>query len=96
MTVIGLVIVIALTAGTVVYLVGTMIRSIQVERKSSGVTKIWKNFGLSIALAVLFFTTWLAHGSAQWQTFVDDQREHNEPIEVVDFVQDFSRATLEN
>jgi hypothetical protein len=95
-TIVGLVIVIALTAGTVAYLVGTMIRSIQVEKRTSGITKTWKNFGLSIALAILFFTTWLAHGIAQWQTFVDEQREHNEPVEMVDFVQEFAQATLEN
>ncbi len=96
MAVIGLVIVIALTTGTVFYLVGTMIRSIQVEKRSSGLTKTWKNFGLSIALAILFFTTWLGQGIAQWQTFVDEQREHNQPVEVVDFIQEFSQSTLEN
>jgi hypothetical protein len=95
-SVIGLAIVIALTVGTVAYLVGTMIRSIQVEKRSSGLTKTWSNFGLSIALAILFFTTWFAHGIAQWQTFVDEQREHGQPAVVVDFVQQFAQATLEN
>jgi hypothetical protein len=95
-TVVGLVIVVALTAGTVAYLVGTMIRSIQVEKRNSGITKTWKNFGLSIALVILFFTTWLGQGIAQWQTFVDEQRAHHEPVEVVDFIQEFSQSTLEN
>jgi hypothetical protein len=93
---IGLVIVMALTVGTVVYLVGTMIRSIQTERKKSGVTKVWTNFGLSIALAILFFTTWFGQGIAQWQTFVDEQRAHDEPVRAVDFAQEFAQSTLEN
>ena len=93
---IGQVILIAVMVGTVVFLVGAMVRSIQNEKKSSGVRKTFANFGLSIVLAVLFFSSWLAQGIAEWQTFVDEQRAHNEPVEVGDFIAHFSQSTLEN
>jgi hypothetical protein len=83
-------------AGSVIFLVGAMVRSIQNEKRSSGVRKIFANFGLSIVLMVLFFASWFGQGVSQWQTFVDEQRAHNEPVEVGDFIAHFSQATLEN
>ena len=94
--VIGQIIMIAVMAGALIWLIAAMVRSIQNEKKSSGVRKIFANFGLSIVLAVLFFTTWFGQGVAQWQRFVDEQRAHNEPVEVSDFIADFSQSTLEN
>ena len=91
---IGMAVVLIITFGVTAYLIGTLMRSIQNERKTS--MKLWKNFGLSLAFCLLFLITWLAHGIAQWQTYTDHQREHNEPIEIGDFVADFSQATLEN
>ncbi len=95
-TPISLAIVIAITVGTAGYLVASMFRSIRNEKRSSGITKTWSNFGLSIAFCVLFLGSWLAQGIAEWQVFVDEQREHNEPAEVVDYVQQFTQSTLEN
>jgi Domain of unknown function (DUF6766) len=78
------------------YLIGSMLRSIQVERRTSGVRKIWKNFGLSIAFCVLFLTSWAAQGIVEWQVFVDEQRAHNQSVQVVDYLQEFAQSTLEN
>ena len=78
------------------YLVGSMIRSIADEKRRGRGMKTWKNFGLSIAFCILFFLSWAAQGAAQWQEYTDDQREHNEPVEVGDFAARFSKATLEN
>ena len=86
--------VIVIVVGVTAYLIGILARSIQNERKTG--MKLWKNFGLSLAFCLLFLITWLAHGIAQWQTYTDHQREHNEPIAIGDFVADFSQATLEN
>lgn len=79
-----------------VYLVASMFRSIQDERRSSGVRKVWKNFGLSIAFCILFFVSWAGQGIAQWQEFTDEARTHNESVEVGDFIAVFSQSTLEN
>jgi hypothetical protein len=85
-----------LMAGVVVWLFGSMVRSIQDERRSSGVKKIWKNFGLSMGFAGLFLVSWLGQGVAQWNRYTDDQAEHNQPAEVRGFISDFSASTLEN
>ena len=91
-----LIVVLVVMLGTAGYLIGSMLRSIQGERRRSGVRKVWKNFGLSIAFCILFLTTWTAQGIVEWQTFVDEQRAHNESVRVVDYLQEFSQSTLEN
>lgn len=91
---VGMTVVILIVVGVTGYLVGTLIRSIQEEKKTR--MKLWKNFGLSLGFCLLFFVTWFAQGIAQWQDYTDEQRQHGEPVELADFVTDFSRATLEN
>lgn len=88
----GLTLVLAL--GSLFWVIFAMLRSIRDEK--TGRRSLWREFGLSLALMTLFFTTWFAHGIAEWQSYTDDQRQHNEPVEVGDFVNEFSRATLEN
>lgn len=72
--------VVLIMVGVTAYLVGTLARSIQNEKSTS--MRLWKNFGLSLGFCALFFITWLAQGVAQWQHYTDQQREHNEPVEV--------------
>lgn len=88
--------VLGLMAAISIYLVGSMVRSIQDEKRTSGVRKTWKNFGLSLAFCILFLLSWAAQGIAQWQTFTDEQRSHGEAVEVGDFASEFSQSTLEN
>jgi hypothetical protein len=87
---------IGVTIAISVYLVGSMVRSIRNEKRSSGVQRTWRNFGLSIAFCTLFLVSWAAHGVAQWQEYTDNQRDHKESVEVGDFAADFTAATLEN
>jgi hypothetical protein len=87
-------VIIVVIVGVTAYLVGTLARSIQREKSTQ--MKMWKNFGLSLGFCALFFITWVAQGVAQWQRYTDDQREHHEPVELGDFVADFSQSTLEN
>ena len=87
---------VTLMGATVIYLVASLIRSIQDERRSSGVKRIWSNFGLGLSLAILFFTTWVAQGLVQWVQFSDEQKAHNQPVDVSEFVAHFSQSTLEN
>ena len=86
--------VLLVVGGITAYLIGTMIRSIQNEKKTK--MRLWKNFGLSLGFCGLFLISWVAHGIAEWQVFTDQQREHNEPPAIGDFVAEFSQATLEN
>lgn len=76
------------------YLIGTLARAIQ--REKSTTMKLWKNFGLSLGFATLFFITWIAQGVAQWQVYTDQQRQHGDPAEIADFTSEFSQSTLEN
>jgi hypothetical protein len=78
------------------YLLATMLRHIQVERRSNNIQKIWSNFGLSIALATLFFVSWIGQAIVQWPVFAQQQQEHGEPAEISDYFLDFSQSTLEN
>jgi hypothetical protein len=81
-------------AGITIYLVGTLVRSIQNEKRTK--MKLWKNFGLSLGFCLLFLLSWIGQGAAQWQEYTDEQRSHKEPVEIADFVAQFSKATLEN
>jgi uncharacterized protein DUF6766/uncharacterized protein DUF2188 len=89
-----LVLVLLAMAGVTLYLVGTLVRSIQNEKHTS--MRLWKNFGLSMGFCALFFLSWVAQGAAQWQRFTDEQRQHNQQPELGDFIADFSTSTLEN
>jgi hypothetical protein len=89
-------VVIGLMVAVSVYLIASMFRSIQDEKKTAGITHTWKNFGLSIAFCILFLLTWAGQGVAQWQEFTDEARTHNESVELGDFMAVFSKSTLEN
>jgi len=78
------------------YLIGAMLYSIRREKKSENLRKTWKNFGLSIAFCALFLISWAAQGITQWDEYKKEQQAHKEPIEMVEFVNEFSRSTLEN
>jgi hypothetical protein len=90
----GTIVAIVLTAVSLLFLVATMLRSIQNERRSGG--SILKDFGLSIALFILFLGSWVGHGLAQWDEYVQAQEEHQQPVEVSGYVSEFMQATLEN
>ena len=78
------------------YLVGTMVASIRKEKRKENLRKTWANFGLSIAFAVLFFTSWVVHAFAQWDTYRAEQLAHGEAVELQGFITDFAHSTLEN
>ncbi len=85
-----------LTGVVVIFLVATLFRHIYTERQRTGVRRIWDNFGLGLTLMILFFTTWLAQGLVQWVQFIDEQKAHNEPVRIGQFIAHFSQSTLEN
>ncbi len=85
---------IVLMLATVGYLVGTLIRSIQDQRR--GNMKVWKNFGLSIAFCILFFASWVGQAFTEWQHYKQDQKDHNEQAELGEYFTEFSQSTFEN
>jgi hypothetical protein len=86
--------VVVMTAAAIGLLIFSMVRSIRDERTPG--RSIWREFGLSIILLVLFLVSWLAQGVSEWQVFTDEQKAHGEEPEVGDFVSDFGQSTMEN
>lgn len=89
-----MVVVLALTLGALGFLVFSLVRSIQNEHVR-GISR-WREFGLGLALMVLFVGTWIGHGISEWQVYTDEAREHGQPTDAGDFLATFAQATLEN
>lgn len=82
--------------GVASFLLGMLVRSVIRERRTAGVRRIWRNFGLSLAFAVLFLVSWAAQGVAEWQVYTSDQAAHGEPARLSEFWFQFGQSTLEN
>jgi hypothetical protein len=89
-----MVLVFVLTFGCLGFLLYSMVHSIGEERDRR--RSIWKEYGLSLFLMLLFFSTWIGHGISQWQRFTDEQQEHQQEASIGDFLSDFGASTLEN
>ena len=84
----------ALALGALGFVIWSLVRSI-VTQRSKG-RSLWREFGLGLALTILFFATWIGHAIAQWQVFTDQQLEHGQTATAGDFFAEFAQATLEN
>ena len=82
--------------GVASFMLGMLVLSVARERRTSGVKKIWRNFGLSLAFAVLFLVSWAAQGVAEWQVYVAEQAEHGKAAHLSGFWFQFGQSTLEN
>jgi hypothetical protein len=90
----AMLVVFLIAVGALGFLLFSMVRSIVVERTRG--SSIWREFGLGIALVVLFFASWIGQGIAEWQTFTDEQHAHGEVPTAGDFIAQFSQSTFEN
>lgn len=86
--------VILITAATLLFLLGSMARSIKTERNPA--RSVWREFGLGLTLVILFFVSWIGHAITQWQTFTDEQVAHGQSPKLGDFMSEFGQATFEN
>jgi hypothetical protein len=84
----------ALAVASLLFVIWSLIRSMMTERSDD--RSVWREFGLGLALTVLFFATWVGHGIAQWQTFTDEQLALGESVTAGDFFAEFAQSTLEN
>lgn len=85
---------VVLGLGSLVFVIASMVRSIQAERSRR--RPIWREFSLGLSLMVLFFATWVAHGIVEWQTFTDEQLALGQEATAGDFMATFAQSTLEN
>ena len=61
--------------------------------------RIWHDYGLSIALAVLFFVAWALQTWTGWVEFVSDQQAHGEVAQAFGdggYIWSWAQATFEN
>ncbi len=87
-------VVMVITFGSLLFLFASLLRSIHDERTPG--RSVWREFGLGIALMLLFLVTWFGHLISEWQVFTDEQRSHGEDAAIGDFVAQFAQSTLEN
>jgi hypothetical protein len=57
---------------------------------------IWKRYGYAWITAGFFLFSLAGHWLFGWFAYVDEQRAHNQPIEVSSYVTEMARDTLEN
>ena len=61
--------------------------------------KLWRNYGLSITLALLFLFSWGLQTWMGWEEFVSEQEEHGqsaEPFGESGYFWRWGQATFEN
>jgi hypothetical protein len=54
------------------------------------------NYGLSIALFLLFFLSWAGQAIAGYQVYKDEAQHQGEEISIAAYMPDFWEATMEN
>jgi len=85
-----------LLIGITALLIGSLVRHVIDERRSSNVRRIWTNFGLSIAFCGLFLVSWAGQGVAEWGSYRAQQQTHGEPVTLSGYIVEFGQSTLEN
>lgn len=58
--------------------------------------QVFKNYGLSIVLLILFLLSWAGQGYFQWEEYASTQKEHGVEADFSGFLPEFLSATFEN
>ena len=61
--------------------------------------RIWRNYALSITLALMFVVSWALQTWMGWQEFVSEQQEHDQPAQAFGddgYIWRWGQATFEN
>jgi hypothetical protein len=91
-----LAITLVIAMGIVIVLITTMTRAILEERRSARISRLWANFGLSMAFLALFLVSWIGQAVAEWGTFVREERAHGGSPAIADYLVQFGQSTFEN
>src|SRR5215213_3393912 len=57
---------------------------------------IWKRYSYAWVTLGFFLITLIGHWLFGWFAYVNDQRAHNQPVQVSDYAVEMTRDTLEN
>jgi hypothetical protein len=58
--------------------------------------RLWKNYNLSIVLALLFITSWILQYWTGWHSFAAEEQQHGQQPEVAAYIWSFLEGTFEN
>ena len=61
-----------------------------------GNSSVLKKYGYFWVTFALFALSLTGHWFAAWLSYIDEQREHNQPVEVQQYITETTRDTLEN
>jgi uncharacterized membrane protein YhaH (DUF805 family) len=67
-----------------------------VPREATTVKRLWRDYNLSVVLGLLFAVTWIGQLITEWFTFASQQQDHNQPLQISQFLWEFWQSTLEN
>ena len=95
-TTVAMWIIVLTLAGISAYVIGALAASVLKERRSDRSARLWKSFALSITFALLFLLSWIVQAIAEWDVYAQEQRAHDEPVVVSEYIVQFGQSTLEN
>ncbi len=55
-----------------------------------------RRYSAAYVLWFLFLAAWVGHFYSEWQTYVSEQQDHQQPLQVAEFLWQFTQSTLEN
>ena len=79
------------TLGFLIYSAARSMRDESDRRRSR-----WREFGLSIALLILFLASWVGQAITEWQVFTDHEHAEGRSPAIGDFLAEFGQSTFEN
>ncbi len=59
-------------------------------------SKLWRDYNLSIVLLSLFLASWVGQAIFQWFEMANEAQAHGEPSTLAEFIPAFFSATFEN
>jgi hypothetical protein len=59
-------------------------------------SKLWRDYNLSIVLMALFLVSWIGQAIFQWFEMANEAQAHGEPSTLAEFIPAFFSATFEN
>ncbi|MDP9368290.1 MAG: hypothetical protein M3Q03_08450 [Chloroflexota bacterium] len=59
-------------------------------------TRLWRDYSLSLTLGALFLSSWVAQAVSQWFEMAHEAQTHGQSSSVTEFLSAFLSATFEN
>lgn len=73
-----------------------MVSGVSVQKREAPMKELWKNYNLSIVLAILFVVSWIVQTVSGWYDYVNDQSAHQQAAQLSGYIYHWLAATAEN